>query len=326
MNRRRLGHGGPEVSALGFGLMSLSGSYGRAETTDSLDAVAAAREAGIDFFDTAEAYGNGHNEELAARALGRERTDVTLATKFGLRFEGGRVEADGRPANVRRAAEGSLRRLGVDCIDLYYLHRRDPDVPIEETVGAMAELVDAGLVRWLGLSEVAPGTLRRAHAVHPITAVQSEYSLWTRDPEDGVLTACRELGVGFVPYSPLGRGFLTGRVPDRGALGEQDIRRSTPYFDEAHFEHNQQLARRWIELANELGGTGAQLALAWLLHQGRDIVPIFGTRRRANLMENAAAAGLTLSDEALARIASLVPRGAAAGDSAPAVTAHLADR
>ena len=326
MKRRKLGRGGPEVSALGFGLMSLSGSYGRAQTSESLDAVAAAREAGIDFFDTAEAYGDGHNEELAARALGPERDRVTLATKFGLRLEGGRLEADGRPGNVRRAAEGSLRRLGVDCIDLYYLHRRDPKVPIEETVGAMAQLVDAGLVRWLGLSEVSANTLRRAHSIHPITAVQSEYSLWTREPEDGVLDACRELGVGFVPYSPLGRGLLTGRFQGRNTLGEHDIRRSTPYFDEAHIDHNQRLARQWAALAEELGATGAQLALAWLLHQGPEIVPIFGTRRRANLLENAAATGLVLDESTLSRIEELVPRGAASGDSAPAVTAHLADR
>ena len=326
MKRRKLGRVGPEVSALGLGRMSLSGSYGRARTAESLDAVAAAREAGIAFFDPAEAYGDGPTEELAARALGPERETGTRATTVGLRLEGGRLEADGRPVNVRRAAEGSLRRLGVECIDLYYLHRRDPKVPIEETVGALAELVDAGLVRWLGLSEVSATTLRRAHTIHPITAVQSEYSLWTRAPADGVLAACRELGVGFVPYCPLGRGFLTGRFPGRSALAEHDIRLSTPYFEEAHVDHNQRLARQWVALAKELGATGAQLALAWLLHQGPEIVPIFGTRRRSNLTENAAAARLVLDEQTLSRIAELVPRGAASGDSAPAVTAHLADR
>lgn len=326
MKRRRLGQHGPEVSALGFGLMSLSGSYGRARTGESIEAVSAALDAGIDFFDTAEAYGNGHNEQLAARALGNRRTEVTLATKFGLRFEAGRIEADGTPGNVRRAIEGSLERLGVDCIDLYYLHRRDPNVPIEETVGAMAALVERGQVRWLGLSEVSPATLRRAHAEHPIAAVQSEYSLWTRHPEDGILATCAELGVGFVPYSPLGRGFLTGSVPSRSDLGDHDIRRTTPYFAKEHFEHNQRLASQLSDFAVELETTPSRIALAWLLHRSPDIVPIFGTRRPANVADNAAATDLVLDASALARIEAFLPRGAAAGDSAPAVTAHLADR
>ena len=306
--------------------MSLSGSYGQARTGDSLEAVAAALDAGIDFFDTAEAYGNGHNEKLAARALGKRRTEVTLATKFGLRFEAGRIEADGTPGNVRRAVEGSLARLGVDCIDLYYLHRRDPNVPIEETVGAMASLVERGQVRWLGLSEVSPATLRRAHAEHPIAAVQSEYSLWTRNPEDGILATCAELGVGFVPYSPLGRGFLTGNVPSRADLGDQDIRRTTPYFAKEHFEHNQRLAAQIADFARDLKTTPTRLALAWLLHRGPGIVPIFGTRRRAHVEDNAGAAQLVLDEPALARIDELFPRGAVSGDNAPAVTAHLADR
>jgi aryl-alcohol dehydrogenase-like predicted oxidoreductase len=329
VKRRRLGRDGPEVSALGYGLMSLSGAYGRARTAESLDAIDAALELGIDFFDTAEAYGAGHNEELAGRALAAHRGRIVLATKFGLRGErgaDGRTQADGTPSNVRRAALGSLSRLGVDTIDLYYLHRRDPQVPIEETVGAMAQLVAEGKVRWLGLSEVSSQTLRRAHAVHPITAVQSEYSLWTRHPEDGVLATCDELGIGFVPYSPLGRGFLTGRIATRDALGEHDIRQSTPYFDDEHFERNRALAGRLAELASQLETRAAPLALAWLLQRGDHIVPIFGTRRRANLTENARAAALELDAVTLDRIDRMFPRGAASGDSAPRITAHLNER
>ena len=257
-----------------------------------------------------------------------ERSETTvLATKFGIHLANGRMQASGTPDDARRALEGSLRRLGVDTIDLYYLHRKDPRVPIEETVGAMAEFVAEGKVRWLGLSEVSAKTLHRAHAVHPITAVQSEYSLWTRDPEDGVLAACAQLGIGFVPYSPLGRGFLTGAIRRRSDLAEQDfLRRTTPYFDEQHFDHNRALADRLVALAGELGTTAAPLALAWLLHRGPHIVPIFGTRRRTNLEENARGAALELDDATLERIEQLLPRGAAAGNSAPAISAHLLDR
>jgi aryl-alcohol dehydrogenase-like predicted oxidoreductase len=325
MKRRTLGLDGPEVSALGFGLMSLSGSYGKADPEESIDAVRAALDLGVTFFDTAEAYGAGHNEELAGRALRGHRQQVTIATKFGLQFADGRIQADGTPANVHRAVEGSLRRLGVDQIDLYYLHRRDPKVPIEETVGAMGRLVERGLVRWLGLSQISATTLRRAHATHPITAVQSEYSLWTREPEDEVLPACEELGVGFVPYSPLGRGFLTSATPDRASFDKHDIRRTTPYFADEHFAHNRQLAATLVALAEEHDTTAARLALAWLLGRSPHLVPIFGTRRRANVEENAGAASLELSEATLRQISQRLPRGAASGDSAPAVTAHLSD-
>jgi aryl-alcohol dehydrogenase-like predicted oxidoreductase len=326
VRRRRLGPDGPEVSALGYGLMSLSGAYGTARTGESLDAMRAALDAGIDFFDTAEGYGAGHNEELAGRLLTERRDEIVIATKFGLAFVDGRVEADGTPRNARRAVEGSLARLGIETIDLYYLHRRDPKVPIEETVGAMARFVEEGKVRFLGLSEVSSETLRRAHAVHPITAVQSEYSLWTREPEAGVLRACNELGVGFVPYSPLGRGMLAGGLKERSTLAQQDIRRSTPYFDPEHFSHNRMLARRLADLADELGTTPAALALAWLLHRGPHIVPIFGTRRRANLEQNASGADLALDASTLERLEALFPPGAASGDSAPRITAHLNER
>ena len=323
MKRRRLGRRGPEVSALGYGLMSLSGAYGPSDAEQSRSAIHAALDNGIDFFDTAEAYGNGHNETLAGRILAERRHSVTLATKFGLRYRDGQMTADGTRSNAQSALEGSLRRLGVDTIDLYYLHRRDPHVPIEETVGAMAEFVAAGKVRWLGLSEVSSATLRRAHAVHPIAAVQSEYSLWTRQPEANVLATCQELGIGFVPYSPLGRGFLTGRLPVREDFGEHDVRRSTPYFDDAHFDHNRALAERFRTLAAELGTAPAPLALAWLLHQGDSIVPIFGTRQPRNIELNATGASLELDTAMLAVLDTAFPRGATSGDSAPRITAHL---
>jgi len=326
MQRRRLSPAGPEVSALGYGLMSLSSTYGKADEPESIDAIHAALDRGITFFDTAEAYGGGHNERLAGRVLAPRRDEVVIATKFGLSFVGGTMQADGRPENVRRAIEGSLERLGIDTVDLYYLHRLDPQVPIEESVGAMAELVQAGKVRWLGLSEVSPATLRRAHAVHPITAVQSEYSLWTRDPEDGVLATCDELGIAFVPYSPLGRGFLSGRLRSRDDLGENDFRSATPRFDAEHFDANVRLADRLGELAARKGVTTGQLALAWLLHRGPRIVPIFGTRRRAHIEENAAAPQIRLDAAEIAEIEALQPRGAAAGDAAPKFSAHLLDR
>lgn len=326
MQRRRLGRNGPEVSALGFGLMSLSSAYGPSDDAESLRTIHHALDLGIDFLDTAEAYGAGHNERLAARVLAERRRDVVLATKFGIGFEGGRMVADGRPENVRRAIDGSLARLGTDRVDLYYLHRKDPDVPIEETVGAMAELVAAGKVLHLGLSAVSADTLRRASAVHPIAALQSEYSLFTRDPEDGVLTACEELGIGFVAYCPLGRGILTGAVRSESDLAEADIRRVSPRLQGENLAHNVRLADGVVALAREIGVEPAQLALAWLLHQRDWIVPIFGTRRAARVASNAAAADVSLSAEHLARLEALVPRGAVVGAGLPETMAHLQER
>lgn len=326
MQRRRLGRNGPEVSALGFGLMSLSSAYGPSDDAESLRTIHHALDLGIDFLDTAEAYGAGHNERLAARVLAERRRDVVLATKFGIGFEGGRMVADGRPENVRRAIDGSLARLGTDRVDLYYLHRKDPDVPIEETVGAMAELVAAGKVLHLGLSAVSADTLRRASAVHPIAALQSEYSLFTRDPEDGVLTACEELGIGFVAYCPLGRGILTGAVRSESDLAEADIRRVSPRLQGENLAHNVRLADGVVALAREIGVEPAQLALAWLLHQRDWIVPIFGTRRAARVASNAAAADVSLSAEHLARLDALVPRGAVVGAGLPETMAHLQER
>jgi aryl-alcohol dehydrogenase-like predicted oxidoreductase len=326
MQRRRLGPGGPEVSELGFGLMSLSSTYGESDDEESLATIHAALDLGIDFLDTAEIYGAGHNERLLARILAERREGIVLATKFGLGFEGGRMVADGRPENARRAIDGSLERLGTDHVDLYYLHRRDPDVPIEETVGAMAELVQAGKVRHLGLSEVSSATLRRAQQVHPITAVQSEYSLWSREPEDGVLAACEELGVGFVAYSPLGRGFLTGRIRSVEDLAATDWRRGSPRFSEENFQQNLNLVKQVEDLAGEKGATPAQLALAWVLHRSEHVVPIFGTRRRQNLESNVRGADLALTPDDLARIEAACPRGAVAGAGHPEAFAHLLER
>jgi aryl-alcohol dehydrogenase-like predicted oxidoreductase len=320
-----LGESGLEVSALGFGLMSLSSTYGRSDDEQSLRAIHRAIDLGIDFLDTAEIYGGGHNEKLASRVLAERREEIVLATKFGLRFEGGRMQADGRPENVRRAIDGSLARLGVEHVDLYYLHRRDPAVAIEETVGAMAELVWAGKVRRLGLSAVSPETLRRACAVHPIAAVQSEYSLFTRDPERGVLAACAELGVGFVAYSPLGRGVLGGALRGADELEESDFRRGSPRFEPENLARNLRIVERLEALAREKGITPAQLALAWVLHRGPSIVPIFGTRREARVEENARAAAIALSPAELARIEQIAPPGAAAGEAMPRHIAHLSE-
>jgi aryl-alcohol dehydrogenase-like predicted oxidoreductase len=326
MQRRRLGRNGPTVSALGFGLMSLSSAYGPSDDDESLRTIHRALDLGIDFLDTAEAYGAGHNERLAARVLADRRDEVVLATKFGIGFEGGRMVADGRPENVRRAIDGSLGRLGIDHVDLYYLHRRDPDVPIEETVGAMAELVAAGKVRHLGLSAVSADTLRRASAVHPIAALQSEYSLFTRDPEAGVLDACEALGIGFVAYCPLGRGVLTGTVRSESDLAEVDIRRLSPRLQGENLAHNLGLVEGVVALAAERGVEPGQLALAWLLHQREWIVPIFGTRRAARVESNARAADVALSDADLARLDALVPAGAVRGAGLPEFMAHLQER
>jgi aryl-alcohol dehydrogenase-like predicted oxidoreductase len=316
MEKRMLGREGLTVSALGLGCMGMSEFYGASDERESLATIDRAIEVGMNFLDTADMYGIGQNEELIGRAIRGRRDAVVLATKFGNvrdRDDPSKRGISGRPEYVRSACDASLRRLGVDIIDLYYQHRVDPDTPIEETVGAMGELVTAGKVRYLGLSEAASRTIRRAHAVHPISALQSEYSLWTRDPEDGVLETCRELGIGFVAYSPLGRGFLTGRIRRFEDLADDDFRRQNPRFQGENFQRNLDLVSRIEDVAREKGCTPAQLALAWLLAQGTDIVPIPGTRSRQRLEENAGALAVTLTRDELDRIDEVAPRGAAPG-------------
>ncbi len=315
---RRLGQGGPEVSALGLGCMGMSQSYGPADEAESLRTLDRALELGVYFWDTADAYGGGANERLLARALRGRRERVFLATKFGIRNDDTMASSIcGRPDYVRSSCEGSLARLETDHIDLYYQHRVDPEVPIEETVGTMAELVREGKVRHLGLSEASADSLRRACSVHPITALQSEWSLWTRDLEQEVLGVARSLGVGIVPYSPLGRGFLSGRLRSPQDFAEDDFRRRNPRFQGENFQRNLELVARVEKLAADLGATPAQLAIAWLLHQGTDVVPIPGTKRVPTLEENAGAAALSLSQGQVLELSGLFPQGAAAGDRYP---------
>jgi aryl-alcohol dehydrogenase-like predicted oxidoreductase len=313
VDKRTLGE--LEVSALGLGCMGMSQVYGPADDTESIGVIHRAIELGVTFLDTADVYGQGHNEELVGRAIADRRDQVVLATKFGIRrvVGGGVVEVDGSPAYVHAAVDRSLARLGVDVIDLYYLHRRDPDVPIEDTVGAMAELVTAGKVRHLGLSEVSAETLRAAHAVHPITALQSEYSLFNRDLARTVLPAALELGVGVVPYSPVGRGMLTGDLDTMRNLPEDDFRRGLPQFQGENLGRNIALAERVHAVAKTLGVTPVQVALAWLLAQDEHIAPIPGTKRVTYLEENAGAAAVTLTSEQLADITSAVPADAVSG-------------
>ncbi len=314
MHLRKLGTQGLEVSAIGLGTMGMAGvagmgdMYGPTDDAESIATIHRALDLGVNFFDTAEIYGPYANEQLLGRGLAGHRDRAIVATKFGFRIEYGKMAGvDGRPENVRRAIDGSLERLGVEYIDLWYQHRRDRDVPIEETVGAMAEQVRAGKVRFLGLSEVGAATLARAHAVHPITALQSEYSLWERGIEGDVLTTCRALGIGIVPYSPLGRGFLTGKVPKPETLGAGDYRRLDPRFTGDNYDRNMAIVRAVARVAAQYGATPAQVALAWLLHQGDDVVPIPGTKRRTWLEANVAAVDLALTPADLATLAALQP-------------------
>ncbi|MGZ4283297.1 MAG: aldo/keto reductase [Solirubrobacteraceae bacterium] len=317
MNRRRLGSRGLEVSAEGLGCMGMTWAYGAGDERSGEATIHRALQLGITFLDTAEAYGPYTNEELVGRAIAGRRNEFEIATKFGFVINPDAPNdraTDGSPENARRACEGSLKRLGVEHIDLFYQHRVDPNVPIEETVGAMAELVQAGKVRYLGLSEASAATIRRAHETHPITAVQSEYSLWTRDPEDEVLPTLRELGIGLVAYSPLGRGFLTGQIRSLDDLPEDDWRRTNPRFQEDALRENLELADRVAALANRHGVTPAQLALAWVLAKGDDIVPIPGTKSPQRLEENAAATDVTLSADEVNELNNAISPDAVRGD------------
>ena len=320
MQTRKLGEG-LVVSALGLGCMGMSGVYGAADEQAATDTIHQAIDLGVTFLDTADAYGKGHNEILIGKAIADRRQRVVIATKFGLSdvSQGGyTVPVNGRPEYVRSACEASLRRLGVETIDLYYQHRVDPHTPIEETIGAMAELVTEGKVRFLGLSEASAATIRRAHAVHPIAALQSEYSLWSRDVEAEILPTCRELQIGFVPWSPLGRGFLTGQVKTFDDLDANDWRRVSPRFQGDNFGRNLDLVAQIQEMADAKNCTPAQLAIAWLLQQGDDLVPIPGTKRVSYLLDNLGALDVKLTIAELDRIDTILPKGAASGDRYPA--------
>ena len=315
-----------EVGAIGLGCMGMSEFYGPGDERESIATIHRALELGVTLLDTADMYGPFTNEELVGRAIADRRDRVVLATKFGIVREGNTRSISGKPAYVKQACDASLKRLRVDHIDLYYQHRVDPETPIEDTVGAMAELVRAGKVRAIGLSEASAETLRRASRVHPITALQSEYSLWTRDPEDGILATCRELGIGFVAYSPLGRGFLTGQIKKQDDLAADDFRRFNPRFQGENFWKNLKLVDHINALAAHKGVAPSQLALAWVLAQGKDIVPIPGTKRRRWLEENVAAAAISLTPDELAKIDQIAPKGVAAGERYPAQTMASVNR
>jgi aryl-alcohol dehydrogenase-like predicted oxidoreductase len=315
---RTLGPQALQVSMQGLGCMGMSQSYGPADEDESIATIHRALDLGVTFLDTADVYGDGHNESLVGRAIRDRRDEVVLATKFSLsRGAGGQMAVNGRPDYVRSACDASLQRLGLDHIDLYYQHRVDPQVPIEDTVGAMAELVTAGKVRHLGLSEASAATLRRAVAVHPITALQSEWSLWTRDLEDEVVPVARELGIGIVPFSPLGRGFLTGAITSPDDFGEDDFRKNNPRFQGENFTRNLELVEEVRRLAADKSCTAGQLALAWVMAQGRDVVPIPGTKRRSYLEENIGASRVELTEDDINRLAKIAPPGAAAGGRYP---------
>ncbi|WP_309741328.1 aldo/keto reductase [Chamaesiphon sp. OTE_20_metabat_361] len=322
----RLRQRGLVVSALGLGCMGMSGVYGAADEEMAIDTIHQAIDLGVTFLDTADAYGKGHNETLIGKAIRDRRDKVVIATKFGLSdvsTGGYTIPVNGRPEYVRSACEASLRRLGVETIDLYYQHRVDPHTPIEDTVGTMAELVTEGKVRFLGLSEASAATIRRAHAVHPIAALQSEYSLWSRDVEAEILPTCRELEIGFVPWSPLGRGFLTGQIRTFDDLEPNDWRRTSPRFQGENFGRNLDLVAQVQQMAHDKNCTPAQLAIAWLLQQGEDIVPIPGTKRVSYLLDNLGALEIELTDRELDRINSILPQGAASGDRYPAAMMQM---
>ena len=327
MKQRKLGENGPNVSSTGLGCMSMSQSYGARDDEESIRAIHCALDLGVTFFDTAAIYGQGHNETLVGRALGARRSDIVLATKCGIipASSGPGIDADGSPTAIAASCDESLQRLGTDVIDLFYLHRVDPKVPIEESVGALAGLVRAGKVRHIGLSEAAPTTIRRAQKVHPITALQSEYSLWFREPEKEVLPVCRELGIGFVPFSPLGRGFLSGAVKDPDSLATDDIRRRLPRFQGANLDRNLSLVQRLEAMAGRKRCTPAQLALAWLLAKGHDVVPIPGTKRVKYVEENVAAASIELTKAEVDELEATFTPDAAAGDRYNEAMGRLVD-